>query len=102
MRTLLFALALFLGCEVQALDQRCAGISAEQLIACLQGCPDAQRGVACRRNCLYQRSKAKSACNAPPVFSGPLVISNLCFVTGYRLRPVSSQRVYLSAESNHG
>ena len=75
---LLLALTLFLAREVQALDQRCATFNAEQLVACLQNCPDAERGLACRRNCLYQRSKAKSACKWPPVLApGPLVISNV-------------------------
>jgi hypothetical protein len=76
-RAFLLALALFLAGEVQALDQPCTTVSAEQLAACLQYCPDAEPGVACRRNCIYQQSKAKSACKWPPVHApGPLVIRN--------------------------
>ena len=59
-RALLLALALFAARDVQALDRGCATLSTEQLIACLQDCPDAQRGVACRRSCIHEHNKAQS------------------------------------------
>ena len=75
MRALLLALALFLARDVQALDPSCATLSTEHLIACLQDCPDAQRGVACRRSCMNEHSKAKSACKWPPIHApGPFGI----------------------------
>jgi hypothetical protein len=74
-RALLLALALFLARDVQALDRSCATLSTKQLVACLQDCPDAQPGVACRRSCVHQHNKAKSACRWPPIHApGPLVI----------------------------
>jgi hypothetical protein len=77
-RALLLALVLFLGRDVQALNRTCATFSREHLIACLQDCPDAERGVACRRTCIHEHNKAKSACNSPPVHVyRPYVTSDL-------------------------
>jgi hypothetical protein len=74
-RELLLALAVFLARDVQALERSCATFSTKQLVACLQVCPDAQLGVACRRSCMHEHNKAKSGCKSPPIFApGPLVI----------------------------
>ena len=76
MRALLLALALFLAREVQALEQRCATFNAEQLVACLQDCPDAQRGVAVTELPL-PTEQGKIRLGRLPSFTGPLVISNV-------------------------
>lgn len=65
-RAVLLALTLFLACDAQALDLRCATLSPQQLVACLQQCPDTQRGVACRKSCIHEHDKVKSACKRPP------------------------------------
>src|SRR5678815_1068948 len=61
-RAVLLALTLFLACDAQALDLRCATFGPQQLVACLQKCPDAQRGAACRKNCIQEHDKMKAAC----------------------------------------
>jgi hypothetical protein len=73
-RAVLLALTLFLACDAQALDLRCATLSPQQLVACLQLCTDTQRGVACRKNCIDEHDKVKAACKRPPFIApGPLV-----------------------------
>jgi hypothetical protein len=73
-RALLLALALFLAHDVQALDP-CATFSTRQLVACLQDCPEAQLGVACRRSCIHKHNRAKSVCKSPPIHApGQFVI----------------------------
>jgi|SRR5688572_28378861 len=74
-RALLLALALFLARDVQALDPTCATFSTRQLVACLQDCPEAQLGVACRRSCIHKHNRAKSVCKSPPIHApGQFVI----------------------------
>jgi hypothetical protein len=73
-RAVLLALTLFLACDARALDLRCATFGPQQLVGCLQECPDAQRGAACRKNCIREHDKLKSACKRPPFIApGPLV-----------------------------
>ena len=69
------ALALFLAQDAQALDQRCATLRPEQLVACLNACPNADGGVACRKSCVDQHNKLKSDCKLlTPIFvPGPLL-----------------------------
>lgn len=72
-RAVLLALTLFLACDAQALDLRCATLSPQQLVACLQECQDAERGVTCRKHCIHEHDKVKAACKRPPFLApGPL------------------------------
>lgn len=75
MRAVLLALTLFLACEAQALDLRCATLSPQQLVACLQVCADTERGVACRKSCVDEHEKVKAACKRPP-FIAPGPVAN--------------------------
>jgi hypothetical protein len=66
-------------------------LSPQQLVACLQQCPDTQRGVACRKSCIHEHDKVKSACKRPPFIApGPLAYG-----------PSASTSVHTRHNGNH-